>query len=347
MKNFKKTLNFFASWACLLAVGLTVLLSSCEENEDAQNLSNGIQEVNYVSDDFSVTVKLDPNLNHDSHSFETLQEHDDYLLSLEETSQGVISLNKKMYEDLSHYFDPYQIAVIDNNYQIQVAEETYKVDQEAIYKKVNGAWELDLFYGKSGLVDLEETTLVHTNIRHLENLSDYQFKSPESERIYNREKTAFANGKMAVDSREYVYKDSNGAPKLIEYKRSQYGETFYAYIKWYCWNESYRQWGKKAKGGTETLIRRFEDGEEYVKLDNSQSIGAYLVTGERDDEGGKVEVVVDGRDGSTGSATDRWNTSKSKVKRKKNKSAHSSHSGWVRHNQTGELIKGMDKFHVD
>ena len=94
-----------------------------------------LEEVQYeMYDDVFVTVVLDPNKAHEFHSFASLEEHDNYLLSMEESSKKVV-LNKKMYEDLSHYFDPYQLTVMDMNYEIEVGLERFKADHEAIYKR--------------------------------------------------------------------------------------------------------------------------------------------------------------------------------------------------------------------
>ncbi|UII19124.1 hypothetical protein [Fulvivirga ligni] len=348
MKNLSINLRIFSYWSCLMAIGFIVFLSSCEESEDGQKLGDALQEVTYQSDDYSVTVRLDPNLVHNSHSFKSLQEHDDYLIDLEKSSNGLITLNKKMYEDLSHYFDPYQIAVIDNNYQLEVAGEVFKVDEEAVYKQVNGAWELDLFYGKSGLVDLEETAMVYSNVEDLEALTDYQFKSPESKRVYENKKAEISSGKVARDYGYYYYKNSNGSLRNVEYKKTPNGNTYYAYIRWYCWNESYRRmFAAKAKGGTETQILRAEDGGDFVKLNNDETIGKYLVSGQLDTGGGNVMVEIDGRTGRIAGASARWNAMRDNVKRVKDRFTHSIHYAAVRDNSTGTLIRAMYRYELN
>ncbi|UII25593.1 hypothetical protein LVD15_20135 [Fulvivirga maritima] len=341
MKN--QPLKLMANWACIAAILLAMFMISCED-QDEQNLSENLQEVSYaMSDQYSVTVRLDPNLVHSSYAFKTLDEHDEYLNNLEESSNGVITVNKKMYETLSHYFDPYQIAVIDNNYEIEVEGEVYKVDHEAIYKKVANTWELYLFYGESGKVDLEETAKVHESANNLEMLASYNFKSPVSRRIYERQVLNVNSGKLADrDEIEYPLRNPDGSTKRVQYRKVNNGTIYSAEIRWRCWNESYNKWGKKAKGGTITEIKRMEEGTSAVwrSLSNDAKIGTYLISGMVEGVGGRVTVKVDGGKGSS-SASNRWSVSKDKVKREKNKSAKSTHNGEVRDSSTGELEVGM------
>ncbi|MBL3655931.1 hypothetical protein [Fulvivirga sediminis] len=342
MKN--QPLKLMANWACLAAILLAMFMMSCEDDQNEKGLSKDLQEVSYeMSDEYSVTVRLDPDLVHSSYSFKTLDEHDDYLNNLEETTNGVITLNKKMYETLSHYFDPYQIAVIDNNYEIEVEGEIYKVDHEAIYKKVDNSWELYLFYGESGTVDLEETAKIHENYNNLDVLDEFSFKSPVSKRIYEREVLNVNSGKLAArDEIEYPLRNPNGSIKRVQYRKVQNGPIYSAEIRWRCWNESYNKWGKKAKGGTITEIKRMEEGTEvgWRSLSNGAKIGTYLISGMAEGVGGKVTVKVDGGK-SSGSASGQWSVSKDKVKRSKNRSARSIHNGEIRDSSTGELEVGM------
>ena len=145
MKNNSKLLSMLA-----IVFGLAIFFS-CEEQNDL-NSTQDLETVQYeMADNQWVTVILDPNLEHDSYTFASLEEHDDYLLTMEESGEAV-TVNKKMFEDLKHYFDPYQIAILDQNYSIKVGGETFRVTKEAIYKRTEASsdWAMYLYYGLSG-----------------------------------------------------------------------------------------------------------------------------------------------------------------------------------------------------
>lgn len=324
-----------------LLILISIICFSCSISEEEKGGTETLEKVLYeMEDDLWITVVLDPNLQPTSYSFETLDAHDDFLIALEESSNNTIVVNKKVYEDLSHYFDPFQISILDDNYAIRIGDETYRATKEAIYKQTEseGEWNLHLYYGLSGKEDLKETELVYKNSNDLSKLKDYDFKSPTSKMVYKRKlEEGFAKGK---NTQYFNY------PEVVRYKETQFGNIQTARIRWKCWNEEYvNVFATKAKGGTLTEINRANRGWQPMRDDGK--IGDYLETGEHDRSTGRVSVEIKTSKG-TGNA-DVWkrNVSKDKVKRKKKTNATSFHFGWIRDNITGEPNTGMRDFWLD
>ncbi|WP_299313099.1 hypothetical protein [uncultured Aquimarina sp.] len=317
---------------------MSIVILSCSKTESTGDEYVSLEKTTYeIADDTFITVLLDPTLEVESHSFTSLDEHDDYVDQLEDSSNQTITLNKKMYEDLSHYFDPFQIAVFNKNYSVEIGDKVFKATKEAIYKKSKNRndWELHLYYGLSGKEDLKETELVYKNSNDLSKLKDYDFKSPTSKKVYERKlEEGFAKGK---NTQYFNY------PEVVRYKETQFGNIQTARIRWKCWNEEYvNVFATKAKGGTLTEINRASRGWQPMRDDGK--IGDYLETGEHDRSTGRVSVEIKTSKG-TGEA-DVWkrNVSKDKVKRKKKTNATSFHFGWIRDNITGEPNTGMRDF---
>ncbi|KAA1242420.1 hypothetical protein [Aquimarina sp. RZ0] len=316
---------------------LGILIVSCTKPEDENNTLLNLEKVSYeIADDQFVTVILDPNLEPKTHSFNSLDAHDDFLIQLEETSNNTITVNKKMYEDLSHYFDPYQISILDKNYAIKVGDDVFKATKEAIYKKSKGTdnWKLYIYYGLSGKVSLEETELIHKNYMNLSKLEGYQFKCPDAKALYQKKLQG-----IAKRDTKYFYSDV-----LVKYRETNNGSIKTASIRWKCWNESYKRFGRKGKGGTVTEIKR--SGQGWKVMNDNEIMGKYLLNGETDESRGYVKVQVKTSKGSK-TREGKRNVSVDKVKRKKKRGTWSYHNGSIRDNNTGEMNRIMRDFKVN
>lgn len=320
---------------------LSIITISCSKTESTGSEYVNLEKTIYeIADDTFITVLLDSNLEPGSYSFSSLDAHDDYVSQLENSSNQTITLNKKMYNDLSHYFDPFQIAVFDKNYSVEIADDTFKATKEAIYKKSkdNNDWELYLYYGESGKESLKESELIHKNSGDLSKLRNHKFKCPQAKELYaEKANRGFAKGKNV---KYYYYARS------VRYKETQFGSIQTANIRWKCWNEEYhKRFGTKAKGGTITEINRLNQGWQEMRSDGK--IGDYLETGEADRSTGYVEVEVKTSKGSKSAQVHKRSVSVDKVKRKKKTNAWSYHLGWIRDNITGEPDTGMRDYRID
>ncbi|MEO9477200.1 MAG: hypothetical protein ABJG41_16765 [Cyclobacteriaceae bacterium] len=342
--KIKKTV-FTTQFYVFILLGGSILFSACQEQDSTQPQ---LEEVQYeMYDDVFVTVVLDPNKVHEFHSFASLEEHDNYLLAMEEGGEKVI-VNKKMYEDLSHYFDPYILSVMDMNYEIEVAGERFKADREAIYKKVSerGEWELYVYYGLTGKVDLRETGMVFDNIEKLETLEDYNFKSPAAHEVYLEKLEFMSNpeGRVAADPDQdfWVVEDYPNHQKDFKYRKIDGGDTlFHSNIRIYSWNKKYTSWGKKAKGGTKIQIRRLTGGDymsgfETLSQNGPQTIGDFHEDGSADNSVPYVYVRLFAKSSGAGSSiADRhnWWVEKDNADRNRNL-VISHHKAEVRENNT-------------
>ena len=330
-----------------LALSIICFFGSCDPSEEMVNV---LEEVQYeMSDDHMVTVILDPNFTHQSYTFASLEEHDQYLNDLEERNEPLV-VNKKMYNDLSHYFDPYQLLVLDMDYTVRVGDDTFKATPEAAYKKNTdtNSWDLHIYYGLSGTVDLEETSLIYENINDLKKLEDYEFKSPISKELYIKKSTVDLKPE-GKDYRYFYHRDGNGTIKTLLYRNYPTGEVLQANIRWFCWNEEYRSWGGKAKGGTVTEINRLVGGiqSSWTSMPSGSKIGAYHANGIADTSVPYVYVKVQTSKGSKTGSANNWSVSKSGLKRKNGKSAWSYHRTKVRENNFNISVDSIIDERVD
>lgn len=328
-----------------IAVLFGAIIFSCENNFELENTPDGVEEVTYdFGDGEIINVTLDPNFNHGSYSFSNLEEHDSYLIAME--SKGQLVVNKKMYQDLIHYYDPYQIAVLDQNYTVTVGDEVFKATPEASYKKSikGGDWEMHIYYGLSGEEDLKETELVFMNKQNLDVIKDYQFKSPASKEIYD----SFVNGdNPSTEGRTediVNLNDENGQAYLVKYRDCRTCIVKTAYIRWVVWRENYRSWGGKAKGGTYTQISRESNPRnEWRNLVGTSPVGAYHENGTKDTSAPYTRVRVSAKK-TKDEPKNEWSVSVSKVKRKNGRSASSQHWAKFRENNNSASTERLNGY---
>lgn len=339
-----------------LFITMVVLLvmSACDTTEQ----KNQIQVESYqLYDDVTIQVKLDPTFMHQSYSFSSLAEHDEYLDSLEQL--GEVVLNPKLYSELSHYFDPIQLSVLDMDRSIHIGDTTFRATTEAIYKRTtNTNWILHLFYGKSGDISLNETAMIYENHSNLHLMKNYKFQDPVSAKLYSRFIKTKSSPKgthselLGKQSKHYYYNignSTNGEPYIIEYRNSYNGTIYKANIRWYVWNEQYRSWGAKAKGGTSTEILKLNDiPYGWVPMgDNSDVIGFFHRNNMVDNSEPWTKVQVKTSKSSKSKESDSWKVSVSKVNRKNNRGAWSYHSGKIRPNNSNKSAEIMNNYYVN
>ena len=152
-----KTTIFLKSF--LWAFVITFLLLSCDDEVNEIVL----EEIQYeMRDGEFVTIKLDPNKSHESLNFESFEEQEKYLLELEESGTELI-LNKEMYKELSHYFDPYEIFILDDNYSVRIGNKAYRTTRTALFERSydQEEWQQYRYFGLSGDEDVKESELIH------------------------------------------------------------------------------------------------------------------------------------------------------------------------------------------
>ena len=109
-------------------------------------------------DGLQITVVVDPSYVSAPLNFQTVEEYDSHLRSLDES--GTIRVNAKHWNLLKHANDPAEISVLDRDRSVTVGDFAYYVGQEAVVRRKiddpRSQRELVLFYGKSGQEDLLE-----------------------------------------------------------------------------------------------------------------------------------------------------------------------------------------------
>ena len=270
----------------LFPIMVLIFLISCSENEESLTIEEPTSLLFENDAGKTIEIILEPHLIQPPRQFASFDKSDDFLVALEESSSS-LNLNKKLYEDLAHYFDPYEIYLMDNNGLVTVGNTVYKADEVGHYRQLNdGSWELLLYYGISGNVDLEETALKHQHHLNLEELENYEFKSPAAREVYERlliENKDLDNSEVnnagRVMAKHFAiidWEDPNtDQPYIIKYRNYMNGPILSAKMQFYIWNEDYKHSGKKRmKGGTYCEIFRFSVGQ-WQPMPNGSKIGNY------------------------------------------------------------------------
>lgn len=285
--NLKK--NYFNPLTVLLlTLFSSAVLFSCSETEELDDQI--IEQVQYELEEGKfITVHLNPDFDQQSREFISMQAYDDHLDQLEEVGD-IVTVNKDLYEELSHYFNPYEISLLDNNNQVKIGDILYRADQEAAYQQSAGdSWEKIVHYGESGLVDLHETTKVYENLGQLHLLENYKFQSPEARRIYEEMKGSSGAAKTERLNRHiFTVTSSNisGAntnpctffctPYIFNYPNGFF--TVSAELRVIVYNEEFSNWGLRAKSGTALQIRDISSngrfGTNWVTPSDGTRVGA-------------------------------------------------------------------------
>ena len=186
----------------LVTMAMMTILYGCNPTTDEEIL---IEQIQYELEDGQfIAVKLDPNLVQDGHVFTSLEKFEEALEQMEEAGHP-ISLNKALYEKLSHYFPTFEISLMDHNSQVEIGGVLYRADNEAAYAlSEDGKWEKTIHYGTDGLTDLHETTKVYENLGQLHLLEDYEFKSPDARKIFEALKVSSTSPNTETVSRHVI-----------------------------------------------------------------------------------------------------------------------------------------------
>lgn len=315
----------------LLSLCFVLFLSSCSDETEIIEENQDLESFTYqYSNDLKVQVLLDPNKVQEHRTFSSLEAYEEAEELL--AKKGQIVVNQDLYNDLKHYFSPFEIYFMDAEGKITVGKYGYLNTTTASYEKEGqfGEYELSVFYGKSGKVNLEETELIHKNIENLEVLSNYSFKSPWAEELY-KEKLTNIN---KIDRSYHSYRNSNGSLKQVKYRTSPNGPVRIAYIRWYCWNESYRRRfnRKRSRGGTITQILRDNlSSGRWESMTGKQPIGQFHANGTRDNSIPRtvVRVQPNGRNIRYATANE-WSIVSSDHGRDANRGTTSYHSAYLR-----------------
>lgn len=335
----------------LVFAAANIFFMSCTEQvHDTEMMP--IEILQYALDsETTIEVALDPSLNQAHRVFSSIEEHDEYVESVENT--GRVTINKHLYEELGHYYSPLEILVLDMNGELTVGDEDYRATRLATYEKptTGNEWKMSVYHGESGTVDLEETELIHKNIDNLNALKDYKFQSPWAKELYTEKLSSIStSGRvMGKDSKYFYHTDSNNNWEIMYYRNSQTGDIFNAKIRWYCWNESYTtKWGKRrSKGGTITQVLR-SNYNTWTSLNESEPLGQYHANGDRDNSLPYTKVRVRSRSGSSKEAEKyEWSVSVSDIKRPANKGTESWHWAQIRDNNSNQASYRIANVRVD
>ncbi|MEL6560552.1 MAG: hypothetical protein AAFQ94_20340 [Bacteroidota bacterium] len=250
--------------ALLLTLFSSAVFFSCSETEEPDDQI--MEQVQYELEEGNfVTVQLDPNFDQQSREFVSMEEYEDQLDQLEEAGD-IVTVNKSLYEELSHYFDPYEISLLDNNRQVEIGGILYRTDQVAAYKKVGNSWEKIVHFGEDGMTDLNETSMIYDYLDNLQQLDDYDFKSPAARAIYERLKGSSSSPQTEAHSEHVLYiTQSNlfsGNPFPCQncenfaytFTYPWNGNTIQAQLRVIVWNEENAIFGSNAKSGTKVQI---------------------------------------------------------------------------------------------
>ncbi|MFT6865721.1 MAG: hypothetical protein ACJA08_000546 [Cyclobacteriaceae bacterium] len=341
-----------------MLLGGSILINACQEQESAQPQ---LEEVKYeMYDDEFVTVVLDPNYMSVSHHFQSIEEYDNYLNLMEESGVKVI-VNKTKYQDLIHYFDPFEISVMDEENQVSIGDVIYKATSEATYKREidKDAWELDIFYGLDGKADLKETELIYKNIANLDALQDYQFKSPASRKIYiGILEDVKTNGRIlnTKTTDYYDWKTSPTGAKYLVQARDEYaGDVKYFLVRWNCWHETFHEGlYDRAKGGTITEWQATDMYSNhcitsgcYTAIPSGTKFGTHHLNNITDTSVPSVKVEVLTCKGTRTAVASDWSVASDRIRRCSNGWAHSYHYSNVRENDSNISTSQMNGFYID
>ena len=349
------------AYSVIITLFSVVLLNSCDQSEDVPTLETISYE---MAPGEIVTVTLDPNKQHELMVFDNIDEQDAYLLEMENKTQELV-INKALYNELSHYWDPYEIAILDNNRMVQIGNEVYKSSKEALYvKPVNGNdWELDLYYGESGKVHEEEIKMVYGNVFNAEKLENYQFQSPAAQQEYQELKIEAQNdfatsGRVQTTrSRTYVYGvggPNEGEPYEFWYRDATSGQGSgrkTAIVQFYYWHTTKKKKGRRVDAGTEVQIKRVSQNDQWVTPGRYSKVGRYHDNGSLDRSEPKVYLRVRTSKAtkelstSSPSYTGSWNLSVTGVKRRHG--AHTYHQAGIRLNNSNRTDYLTDRIEIN
>lgn len=265
-----------------------LMLQSCE-NSESQIEDLQLETLTYeLHGEKTITFDVSPIFQHESRTFESYDTFNDFLVDEEEENKPLV-INKEMWENLKHYWNPYKVAQFDKNYEITVDGKKHRVDSEAIYVQNSaGVWEMDVFYGLSGDVEYEEIKMVSLGEGKLETLKDYAFKSPSAKKYYEEKLRQPSKSKNSAFSLitpgnfafTTAYNDiglfqtnisllQNGAYEVLygpnQLRNSKNLQTRAA-IAVFSYNEEYRNnLSARARGETALFIMDLDDGGVFVK----------------------------------------------------------------------------------
>ncbi|MBC6424983.1 MAG: hypothetical protein GDA51_00610 [Ekhidna sp.] len=183
-------------------------------------------------------------------------------------------INKQMWETLGHYWDPYEVSLFDEDYKLHIGNITYKVDKNAIYKKEpRGDFEMTIYYGDDGYVHSDEVQFIYQNSDNLEEIANYDFKSPAAKELFIEEKKSTSSRTYSISHGFHILSTSNfagsptslssGSPYEVRYF-SDAGYLTRANLAVFYWNAEYRDFGGRGEGGTVLLIRDIDRNENYL-----------------------------------------------------------------------------------
>ena len=284
---------------------------------------------------------------------------------------GEITLNPVLWNELSHYFDPVEISLLDMDRSVVVDGRQYTAGPVAIHSRGTATQgtelRLEAYYGEDGDTADKEIALIHAHRLNLEELASYDFKDPFARERYEEYvslQKVRHNGDPLVsnlsrppcgsncDFKIYYWRDSSGFSYDITYRDTPTGPVRTAHMRWYNWNESYRTGiagiRKRSRGGTITEIYRIHDGQGWRTMpDNNIPIGLYHENGTIDYSYPITQVHVIPR-GRAGVIKDelKWQVRLSDINRDANKGTESTHSAWVRYNNSNNPSAIMVDFFV-
>ena len=235
----------------------------------------------------TLQITLDPNYKHEGFVFSSDEELDNYLERLEEEANGELILNKSLWNSLHHYLDPFEIAAINNNFQLIIGDDTYRFDYLAVYKlDAADNWKMASFHGETGSVNSEELSMVMAHRDRLELLDNYEFKSPAALIKYQDMKLSIANvrtedldeGFFILRKENYIDEDVNNNRRHlvgvnewegyeVEYIGRNGSTIVKAITRVNCWNYEFTNPFKRANAGTQLEV-----------MDVSTSNGRYSTT---------------------------------------------------------------------
>lgn len=338
----KEKLSIIKLFSLIFVASVHVFLSSCTASFDQEE--EPVQNIRYELDDGTViSVVLDSNYEQQHTLFDSYEQHDEYLQGLENSDEELI-VNKRLYEELSHMWDPFQISVLDLNGQISIGEEELKFTKLANYSRSIGSnrWEMDIYYGESGKVDLQETQMIYENLTNLEVLKFYPFLSPAARDIFEQELAlSESNTRLMGTDENWIYYKSGNNNVPVYYRTQPSGVLQYVHVRWYVWNKSYTISGgrRRSNGGTVTQVKYVQQSSGWTSLSGDDPIGSYLESGNLDQSLPyvAVQIMAGGKGWKSKEERHEWSIISGAYGRAANKGTKSKHWARLRNDATGSM----------
>lgn len=371
-KNSKIRVRFLA-----LSVFFMLMWVGCDSGLQADEELITINHELY--DGAAIQVTLDPDYVHESLSFDTMEEYDNYGITLEEA--GKVTVNTRLWNELSHAYDPIEIHKFDMDRSVVVEHIKYTADREAMYSldltAENAEPTLEVFYGESGEDDLIEIERVFISLIQSESLSRNDFKNPEAAELYfslssnisERQKGIGEEKISSITSANAIFQDHDcnsgssscdtafllitspggSEPHIFRGRFSPTGPVQEAHIAHMLWNQSHRSGARaRAKGGTITVIDRLDGlgprAITYSESEGGAPLWPYHENGTNDLSIPYAYVQVKTSRSTKQSYCNCWTARKGGVKRSSGSGTESYHQARIRSNNANITT---DRFQPD